>query len=69
MQVDSHAGLKTDGEAGSRPDGADRQGQKVGTMTVTAPDFPAMTVPVYAAQTVDRASIFARAWNSMFGKH
>ena len=25
-------------------------GQKVGTMTVTAPDFPGLTVPVYAAQ-------------------
>ena len=36
------------------------QGQQVGTLTVTAPDFPGMTVPVYAAQSVSRASIFGR---------
>jgi D-alanyl-D-alanine carboxypeptidase (penicillin-binding protein 5/6) len=36
------------------------QGQQVGTLTVTAPDFPGMTVPVYAAQDVSRASIFGR---------
>jgi D-alanyl-D-alanine carboxypeptidase (penicillin-binding protein 5/6) len=44
-------------------------GQRVGTMTVTAPDFPAMTVPVYAAQPVERANIFSRLWNRYFGKH
>ena len=36
------------------------QGQQVGTLTVTAPDFPGMTVHVYAAQSVSRASIFGR---------
>jgi serine-type D-Ala-D-Ala carboxypeptidase (penicillin-binding protein 5/6) len=69
MQVDSHNGLKTE----VKPDGnvmaPIAQGQKVGTMAITAPDFPTMNVPVFAAQNVDRASIFARAWNSMFGKH
>ena len=44
-------------------------GQRVGTMTVTAPDFPTMTVPVYAAQAVERANIFSRLWNRYFGKH
>jgi len=44
-------------------------GQRVGTMTVTAPDFPTMTVPVYAAQPVERANIFSRLWNRYFGKH
>jgi hypothetical protein len=38
-------------------------------MAITAPDFPTMTVPVYAAQNVDRASIFARLWASVFHKH
>jgi D-alanyl-D-alanine carboxypeptidase (penicillin-binding protein 5/6) len=36
------------------------QGQPVGTLRVTAPDFPGMTVPVYAAQDVPRAGIFGR---------
>jgi D-alanyl-D-alanine carboxypeptidase (penicillin-binding protein 5/6) len=69
MQVESHDGLKT--EVKPDPDLAApvAQGQKVGTMTITAPDFPAMTVPVYAVQNVSRANIFLRAWNSMFGKH
>ncbi len=58
MQVDSHAHLKTV-----------TQGQRVGTMTVTAPDFPPLTVPVFAAQPVDRANIFSRTWNRFFGKH
>jgi D-alanyl-D-alanine carboxypeptidase (penicillin-binding protein 5/6) len=39
-----------------------KQGQKVGTLSVSAPDFPGLTVPVYAAETVGPASIFRRAW-------
>jgi D-alanyl-D-alanine carboxypeptidase (penicillin-binding protein 5/6) len=36
------------------------KGQQIGTMTITAPDFPTMKVPVYAANSVDRAGIFGR---------
>ena len=36
------------------------QGQQVGTLTVSAPDFPDMAVPVYAAESVPRAGIFGR---------
>jgi D-alanyl-D-alanine carboxypeptidase (penicillin-binding protein 5/6) len=68
MQVDSHAGLKTV----LRPDPGLTapvvQGQKVGTMLVTAPDFPPVTVPVYAAASADRANIVSRLWGKMF-KH
>ncbi len=39
-------------------------------MLVTAPDFPPLTVPVYAAQSVGQANIVARLWGRMFGhKH
>jgi D-alanyl-D-alanine carboxypeptidase (penicillin-binding protein 5/6) len=69
MQVDSHAGLKTVIKTDPGLTAPVAQGQRVGTMTVTAPDFPAMTVPVYAAQPVPRANIFARTWNRYFGKH
>lgn len=36
------------------------QGQRVGSLVVTAPDFPALSVPIYAAQDVSRAGIFGR---------
>jgi D-alanyl-D-alanine carboxypeptidase (penicillin-binding protein 5/6) len=69
MQVDSHAGMKTMVTTDPGLTAPISQGQRVGTMTVTAPDFPAMTVPVYAVQPVARANIFARTWNRYFGKH
>ncbi len=69
MQVASHDGLKTEVKPDPNLAAPVAQGEKVGTMTITAPDFPAMTVPVYAVQNVSRANIFLRAWNSMFGKH
>ncbi len=69
MQVDSHAGLKTTVKPDPSLTAPIVQGQRVGSMTITAPDFPVMTVPVYAVQSVARASIFARTWNHWFGKH
>ena len=69
MQVDSHSKLKTEVKTDPNLTAPIAQGQRVGTMTVTAPDFPAMTVPVYAAQPVERANIFVRLWNRYFGKH
>jgi len=69
MQVDSHAGLKTVVKTDPGLTAPVAQGQKVGTMTITAPDFPAMTVPVFAVQPVARANIFVRTWNHYFGKH
>jgi serine-type D-Ala-D-Ala carboxypeptidase (penicillin-binding protein 5/6) len=35
-------------------------GQQVATLTVSAPDFPAMSVPLYAVDDVHRENIFAR---------
>ena len=69
MQVDSHAGLKTVVKTDPGLTAPVAQGQKVGTMTITAPDFPAMTVPVFAVQPVARANIFVRTWIHYFGKH
>jgi len=69
MQVDSHNALKTQVQQDANLAAPVALGQKVGMMAITAPDFPTMTVPVYATQAVSRANIFLRAWNSMFGKH
>jgi D-alanyl-D-alanine carboxypeptidase (penicillin-binding protein 5/6) len=69
MQVDSHSGVKTQVQPDSNLAAPIAQGQKVGMMAITAPDFPTMNVPVYATQAVNRASIFVRAWDSVFQKH
>ena len=65
MQVDSHAGMKL----AVRPDPGLKApvhvGQKVGVLVVTAPEFPDLTVPVYAAQAVSEVGIFGKAWNSV----
>src|SRR5262249_180105 len=69
MQVDSQKGVKTVVKTNPGLAAPIAQGQRVGTMTVTAPDFPPLTVPVYAAKPVDRANIFFRTWNRFFGMH
>jgi serine-type D-Ala-D-Ala carboxypeptidase (penicillin-binding protein 5/6) len=60
MQVDSRPGLKVTLHYKSPVQAPIVAGQEVGTLMVTAPDFPAMTVPVYAAQDVGRAGIWHR---------
>jgi D-alanyl-D-alanine carboxypeptidase (penicillin-binding protein 5/6) len=67
MQVDSHAGLKTLVKADPGLTAPIAAGQRVGTVTITAPEFPALTVPVYAAQPLAGASILQRAM-AMFQK-
>lgn len=60
MQVDSRAGMKVAMHFKEPLQAPIVQGQQVGTLTVTAPDFPALNVPLYAAQEVPRAGIFGR---------
>jgi serine-type D-Ala-D-Ala carboxypeptidase (penicillin-binding protein 5/6) len=61
MQVDSRAGMKVALRYKAPAQAPIAAGQQVGTLTVTAPDFPGLTVPVYAAQEVPQAGI----WHSM----
>ncbi|SRR5579885_637263 len=60
MQVDSREHLK----ASLRYDGPVAapiaRGQQIGTLSITAPDFPGMTVPVYAAESVPEQGVFGR---------
>ena len=62
MQADSRPGLKValvyDGPVAAPIE----KGQKVGELKVTAPDYPGLEVPVYAAEPVSRANIFARMY-------
>jgi D-alanyl-D-alanine carboxypeptidase (penicillin-binding protein 5/6) len=63
MQVDSHAGLKTVVKADPGLKAPIHLGQKVGVLVVTAPEFPDLTVPVYAAQTVGEVGFIGGLWN------
>jgi len=65
MQVDSHAGMKTVLKPVADLKAPVLAGQKVGTLTVTAPEFPNLTVPVYAVQPVAEVGIFGSMMNSI----
>jgi D-alanyl-D-alanine carboxypeptidase (penicillin-binding protein 5/6) len=60
MQVDSRPKMTVTLHYSGPLEAPIAQGQPVGTLTVAAPDFPDMTVPVYAAESVPRAGIFGR---------
>lgn len=60
MQVDSHAKMKVKFTYGGPVAAPVTKGQKIGALSITAPDFPGMTVPLYAAESVGKAGFFAR---------
>jgi len=65
MQVDSHAGMKTMVKLDPGLKAPIQSGQKVGMLVVTAPEFPNLSVPVYATQAVPEVGIFGKMWNSV----
>jgi D-alanyl-D-alanine carboxypeptidase (penicillin-binding protein 5/6) len=65
MQVDSRAGMKTVVKPDPGLKAPVSVGQKVGVLVITAPEFPDLTVPVYAAQAVGEVGIVGKAWNSL----
>ena len=73
MQVDSYANVKATFRYYPGLQAPIEKGQRVGTLSVTAPDFPGLDVPVYAAEGVPQANIVwrmimgVRSWFS--GKH
>ena len=73
MQVDSRPNMKVTLHYSAPVPAPIAQGQQVGTLTVTAPDYPGLTVPVYAAEDVSRAGIFGRMIMGLkaliWGKH
>jgi D-alanyl-D-alanine carboxypeptidase (penicillin-binding protein 5/6) len=72
MQADSHRQMKTALRINSGLTAPVHQGQRVGSFTITAPDFPALTVPLYAARGVAPESFLQGAWHKtlrLFGKH
>jgi D-alanyl-D-alanine carboxypeptidase (penicillin-binding protein 5/6) len=60
MQVDSRAGMKVTLSYDGPVQAPIEKGQRIGTVQVTAPDFPGATAPVYAANSVSGAGFFSR---------
>jgi len=68
MQVDSHAALKTALAIDPGLTAPIVQGQKVGSFSISAPDFPTLTVPVYATQPVAKIGLIETLWRRVFHK-
>ncbi len=65
MQVESRKGMKTALKPAAGLTAPISVGQRVGTLVVTAPDFPPLNVPVYAAQAVAKVRLIGGMWNSV----
>ena len=65
MQVESRKGMKTELRPNAGLTAPVSVGQRVGTLVVTAPDFPPLNVPVYAAQAVAKVGLIGGMWNSV----
>lgn len=65
LQVDSRAKMVVAVKATAPATAPIKAGQQVGTLTVSAPDFPTLTVPVYATQDVGSENIFARMFSGL----
>lgn len=60
LQVDSRPAMKVSVHYAAPLRAPIAQGQRVGTLMVTAPDFPGMTVPLYASRDVSQTGFFGR---------
>jgi len=60
LQVDSRPGMKVAVRYNGPLKAPLAQNQRVATLVVSAPDFPGLSVPLYAARPVDRMGIFGR---------
>jgi D-alanyl-D-alanine carboxypeptidase (penicillin-binding protein 5/6) len=60
LQVDSRAGMKAVVKYDGPVHAPISKGQRIGTLRVTAPDFPGLNVPLYAARDVSETGIFGR---------
>jgi D-alanyl-D-alanine carboxypeptidase (penicillin-binding protein 5/6) len=65
MQVDSRAGAKVAVKPLPGLKAPIHVGQRVGNLVITAPDFPGLTVPVFATQSVSEQGLFSKALSSV----
>ncbi len=64
MQVESRPGMKTQLRPLPGLTAPVHVGQRVGTLVVTAPEFPPVNVPVFAAQSVAKVGLIGGLWNA-----
>jgi D-alanyl-D-alanine carboxypeptidase (penicillin-binding protein 5/6) len=62
MQVDSHAAMKVVLTYAGPVQAPIAKGQQIGTIDVTAPDFPGLAIPVYAGESVSSAGFVGRVY-------
>jgi D-alanyl-D-alanine carboxypeptidase (penicillin-binding protein 5/6) len=62
MQVDSHSAMKVVLTYDGPVKAPIVKGQQIGTLNVTAPDFPGLKIPVYAGESVSGAGFFGRMY-------
>ncbi|MGD0191948.1 MAG: D-alanyl-D-alanine carboxypeptidase family protein [Rhizomicrobium sp.] len=62
MQVESRAGMKVVVDYDGPVQAPIAKGQQIGVIKVTAPDFPGMETPLYAANSVSGAGLFGRMY-------
>jgi D-alanyl-D-alanine carboxypeptidase (penicillin-binding protein 5/6) len=60
LQVESRPGMKMTVAYDGPIKAPIAKGQRIGTLKITAPEFPTLNVPLYAANSVDRAGLFGR---------
>lgn len=65
MQVDSHSAMKVTLTYDGPVQAPIAKGQRLGMLTVSAPDFPGLSVPVYAGNAVSGAGFFGRMFLGM----
>jgi len=65
MQVDSRARMKVTLHYDGPVQAPIAKGQQIGTLSITAPDFPGMQVPLYAAEAVPSAGLFGRVMDGL----
>ncbi len=65
MQVDSRKGLKVSVGYNAPIEAPIAKGQRIGALTVSAPDYPARSYALYAGEAVERAGIFARGMEGL----
>ncbi|HTW34851.1 MAG TPA: D-alanyl-D-alanine carboxypeptidase family protein [Rhizomicrobium sp.] len=62
MQVDSHSAMKVVLTYDGPVKAPIAKGQQIGTVDVTAPDFPGLKIPVYAGESVSSAGFFGKIY-------
>jgi D-alanyl-D-alanine carboxypeptidase (penicillin-binding protein 5/6) len=65
MQVESRKDMKISVHYETPVKAPITKGQKLGTLMITAPQFPMQTVPLYAGEAVPEASVFTRGMQGL----